>query len=79
MAGPQVLGSLRAQLRKKGCETCARTVPHCHASIVGVELSWTHRQQALSHGLGSAKLLQPWSFDTEAVHLGHTSMVGESI
>ncbi len=30
--------------------------------------------KALSHGFRSSKLLQPWSFDTAAVHLGASCM-----
>ena len=57
----------------------SQTYEWCHKLCNILSCSFHDRQQALSHGLGSAKLLQPWSFDTEAVHLGQTSMFGESI
>mmetsp|Transcript_60337 Transcript_60337/g.132149 ORF Transcript_60337/g.132149 Transcript_60337/m.132149 type:complete len:144 (+) Transcript_60337:30-461(+) len=66
----QVLATLG--LVEASCKEPMAGVQHCLASnqLVADLLGLKGDVLALSHGLGSAKLLQPWSFDTEAVHLG---------
>mgnify|MGYP002803652894 FL=1 len=72
----QVLATLG--LVEANCKEPMAGVQHYLASnqLVADLLGLKGDVLALSHGFRSSKLLQPWSFDTTAVHLGTVASQG---